>query len=123
LAGRPSPHPARLHPQGSLLAEHAGRLVADLPAPGAGRAGLRRSRRDRPRHPGGHRPAQRPRPALDLGTTRAQATVLPTALYIHPLRNAALILQRHLAERVSALPVVALPGLVLASSAPSGPAP
>jgi DDE superfamily endonuclease len=35
------PHPARLHPQARLLAEHAGRLVTDLPAPGASRAGLR----------------------------------------------------------------------------------
>jgi hypothetical protein len=87
---RPSPHPARLHPQGRLLAELPGRLVADLPAPGAGRAGIRRSLRDRPRHPGSHRPAQRPRPALDLRTTRAQAPLLPSALYIHPLRNVAL---------------------------------
>src|SRR5262249_49063479 len=80
----------RLHPQGRLLAEPAGRLVADLPAPGAGRAGLRRPRRDRLRHPGGHRPAQRPRPSLDLGTAPAQTTLLPPALYIHPLRNVAL---------------------------------
>jgi hypothetical protein len=36
-----------------------------------GRTGIRRPRRDRLRHPGGHRPAQRPRPALDLGTARA----------------------------------------------------
>jgi hypothetical protein len=42
LAGRPSPHPACLHPQGRQLAELPGRLVADLPAAGAGRAGLRR---------------------------------------------------------------------------------
>jgi hypothetical protein len=40
--------------------------------------------------PGRHRPAQRPRPALDLGTARAKTTVLPQALYIHPLRNVAL---------------------------------
>jgi len=37
-----------------------------------------------------HRPAQRPRPALDLGTAPAQATLLPPTLYIHPLRNVAL---------------------------------
>jgi tRNA G46 methylase TrmB len=37
LAGRPSPHPARLHPQRRLLAEPARALVADLLAPGAGR--------------------------------------------------------------------------------------
>src|SRR6185437_5206081 len=91
LAGRSSPHPARLHPQARLLAEHAGRLVADLPAPGTGRTGLRRPRRDRPRHPGGHRPAQRPRPALDLGTAPAQAPLLPPTFYIHLLRNVALI--------------------------------
>jgi hypothetical protein len=54
------------------------------------RAGLRRSRRDRPCHPGGHRPAQRPCPALDLGTTRAQTPFLPATLYIHSLRNVAL---------------------------------
>src|SRR5437763_7945091 len=76
--------------QGRLLAEPARRLVADLPAPGAGRAGIRRPRRDRPRHPGGHRPAQRPRPALDLGAPPTQTTLLPTALCIHPLRNVAL---------------------------------
>jgi hypothetical protein len=29
---------------------------------------------------------------LDLGTARAQATLLPAALYIHPLRNVALVL-------------------------------
>jgi hypothetical protein len=38
------PHPARLHPQARLLAEPARRLVADLPAPGAGRTVLRRPR-------------------------------------------------------------------------------
>src|SRR4029077_20681585 len=94
LAGGSSPHPARVHPQARLLAEHAGGLVADLPAPGAGRAVLRRPRRDRPCHPGRHRPAQRPRPALDLGTARAKTTVLPQALYIHPLRNVALVPQQ-----------------------------
>jgi hypothetical protein len=36
----------------------------------AGQA-FRRPRRDRLRHPGRHRPAQRPRPALDLGTAPA----------------------------------------------------
>ena len=60
-------------------------------APGPGRAGLRRPRRDRLCHPGRHRPAQRPRPALDLGTARAKTTVLPQALYIHHLRNVALV--------------------------------
>jgi hypothetical protein len=69
---RAGPHPARLHPQGRLLAEPAGRLVADFPAPGAGRAGLRRPRRDHLGHPGGHRPAQRPRLPLGLGTAPAQ---------------------------------------------------
>ena len=34
-----------------------------------------------------------------------------------------LVLRRHLGELVAALPVVALPGLVLASSAPAGPGP
>src|SRR5262249_58800947 len=92
-AGSPPPHPPRLHPHGRLLAEPAGSLVADLPPPGAGRAGLRRPRRDRLRPPGGHRPAQRPRPALGLGTAPAPTTLLPPTLYIHPLRNVALILQ------------------------------
>jgi DDE superfamily endonuclease len=55
---------------------------------------LRRPRRDRPRHPGGYRPAQRPCPALDLGTTRAQTPFLPPTLYIHPLRNVALGVSR-----------------------------
>ena len=104
LAGRPSPHPARLHPQGRLLAEHAGRLVADLPAPDPGRAGLRRSRRDRPCHPGGHRPAQRPCPALDPGTTRAQTPALPPTLYLHTLRNIALVIGRALGYRSCAAP-------------------
>jgi hypothetical protein len=35
------PHPARLHPQGRLLAQPARGLVADLPALGDGRAGRR----------------------------------------------------------------------------------
>jgi hypothetical protein len=62
--------------------------------PGGGSSGARRwpgrtspTRRDRPRHPGGHRPAQRPRPAP--GTTSAQTPLLPPTLYIHPLRNIA----------------------------------
>jgi hypothetical protein len=67
LAGRPSPHPPRLHPQGRMLAEPARRLVADLPAPGAGRAGIRRPRRDRPRHPGGQRPSSTPAPGPGSG--------------------------------------------------------
>jgi transposase len=51
---------------------------------------LRRPRRDRPRHPGRHRPAQRPCPALDLGTAPAQAPLLPPQFCVRPLRNAAL---------------------------------
>src|SRR5262249_50191610 len=39
------------------------------------------------RPPGGHRPAQRPRPALGLGDGPAPTTLLPPPLYIHPLRN------------------------------------
>src|SRR5260370_13860412 len=80
-----------------MLCASSGAAQADLPAPGAGRADLRRPRRDRPRHPGGHRPAQRPRPALDLGTAPAQTPLLPTALYIHPLRNVALAVADRLA--------------------------
>src|SRR5262245_27416189 len=57
----------------------------------AGWAVLRRPRRDRPRHPGGHRPAQRPRPALDRATAPAQTALAPPPLSIHPLRNEALV--------------------------------
>jgi hypothetical protein len=35
-------------------------------------------------------PSSTPRPALDLGTAPAQATLLPPALCVHPLRNLAL---------------------------------
>jgi len=61
----------------------------DLPAPGAGRTGIRGPRRNRLRHPGRHCPAQRRRPALDLGTAPAQTTLLQPTLYIHPFRNLA----------------------------------
>jgi hypothetical protein len=72
----------------AALAEPARGLAADLPAPGGGRAGLRQPRRDRLRHPGGHRPTQRPRPALEAA--QAQITLLPPPLCVQPLRNVAL---------------------------------
>ena len=49
--------------------------------------------------------------------------VLALILGACPLCCQPLILQRHLGERIAASPVVAEPGLVLASSAPGGPGP
>src|SRR5262249_15254972 len=89
LAGRPPPHPPRLHPHGRLLAEPAGSLVADLPPPGAGRAGLRRPRRDRLPPRVAPPPPHPPPPPRGLGTPPAPPTLLPPTLFIPPLRNVA----------------------------------
>src|SRR4051812_35399921 len=90
LAGRASAHRAGVHPEGRLLAEPAGGVVAHLPPARPGRADLRRSGRDHLGHRAGHRPAQQPCQTLGLGTATAVAPTAPTSLYLPALRNAAL---------------------------------
>ena len=60
------------------------------------RAGVRRAvlcgqRRDRLRRAGRHRSAQRPRPAVGVGTTAATGPQPPPQVRVPPLRNAALV--------------------------------
>ena len=59
----------------SLLAELPGRLVADLPAAGAGRAVLRRPRRDHPCHPRWPPPSSTPAPGPGSGDGPSLNTV------------------------------------------------
>ncbi|WP_260691808.1 transposase [Streptomyces sp. S1A1-3] len=81
---------ARLHPSRRLLAQPPRRLVANLPQDRPGRTLLRRPRPHHPRDQRRHRPAQRPRPTLDLGQTRTTHQALTPPLCVLPLRNSAL---------------------------------
>ena len=94
LAGRPPPHPARLHPQAGLLAEPAGGLVAAVSPPGPCRPVVCHPGGDHPGHQGGDLPAQRPRPALGLGPPTTVPTPPTTGLRVPPLRNGALVVLR-----------------------------
>jgi hypothetical protein len=89
LAGHPRIEQVFI-PKGACWLQPAGGLVAHLPPARPRRADLRRLKRDRPGHRGGHRPAQRPRPTVGLGTATATPTAPPAPLYLPALRNAAL---------------------------------
>jgi hypothetical protein len=64
--------------------------VTDLSQGRPRRTLLRRPEPYRPRHPRGHRPAQRPCQTLDLGQTRTAHEKPQTPLHVRPLRNAAI---------------------------------
>ena len=91
VAGRPSPHPAGVHPHRRVLAQPAGGLVAAGSPRGPCRAELRRPCGDHPGHPHRHRPAQRPRPPVGVGPPTTPTLPTPR-LYLPDLRNVALSL-------------------------------
>ncbi len=94
-------HPARVHPQGRLLAQPARgwwRIFRRQALAGQTSPTPTRSTTPPPWQP----PSSTPAPALGSGDDPAQATLLPPALYIHPLRNLALVLQQRAVMSVGA---------------------
>jgi hypothetical protein len=89
LVGHP-PHPAHLHPQGCLLAESPGELVAAVSPRGLGRPVVCHPRGDHAGHQGGDLSAECPRSPVSVGPPTTVPTPPTASLRVPPLRNAAL---------------------------------
>jgi DDE superfamily endonuclease len=84
-------HPAGVHPQGGLLAESAGGLVAAAAPGGVRGTDLRRHHRNHPGRADRHRATQHPCQTLGLGTTTTTHPQTPPHIRVPALRNAALV--------------------------------
>lgn len=90
LAGQAPAHPSGVHPQGRLLAQPAGSLVAVVSPAGVRRADPDVRQGGHPGDRGRHRAAQRPCPAVGVGPPSALATPPTPRVHISIFRKAAL---------------------------------